>query len=593
MDLNMAGVFFFIVFLSLNTVAGYSNGKVSKSCKSMRPGHGHARSTKASPYKISVDKNHFSPGDQIRVTLSGSAPGEPFKGFLIQARDTSNLSADAVGSFSLLSNADAQLLNCGSTKGSAVSHTSKSKKMEIKVIWNAPKNSPPSVQFLATVVQHYDVFWVKIPGPVVSQSNVSPPVLPTSATDQTTHPSALTKPFTSKGCGRTKSCLRDPVGCDPETDPKCHFLSFAGQEQSVVFELSGPAEGYVSFALSHDKWMGDDDVYLCVRRNEYVDINPAYVTGRTHPEVELQSTLRNMAWRWSDGVIQCTFQRNIQIPGEEHRFNLDTSYYIFLASGKAEHGMIHRHNRQPLISSEKKVISGLPGNLVGSRSPLIIKAHGALMLVAWISTVSIGVIFARFFKPLWPESRLFGEQIWFQVHRVLMTSTVLLTCCAFVLPFAYRGGWSHHAGAHPFLGCTVMALALLQPLMAILRPHPDSLRRYIFNWMHWSAGTIARIIAVAAMFLGVHQQALDLPSPWDTFVLCGFVVWDVAADLVLEIHNYHMIHKAKNVADDEEEIIHSSSEASEGDLFKKIVLAVYICGNLGFLITLLIAINDM
>lgn len=37
------------------------------------------------------------------------------------------------------------------------------------------------------------------------------------------------------------------------------------------------------------------------------------------------------------------------------------------------------------------------------------------MFVAWMTTVSIGVIVARFFKPVWPNSLLFGEEIWFQV----------------------------------------------------------------------------------------------------------------------------------------------------------------------------------
>lgn len=47
------------------------------------------------------------------------------------------------------------------------------------------------------------------------------------------------------------------MGCHPELDPHCLFLSFTTDEagQSVMFELSGPAEGYVSFALSLDKWM--------------------------------------------------------------------------------------------------------------------------------------------------------------------------------------------------------------------------------------------------------------------------------------------------------------------------------------------------
>lgn len=42
------------------------------------------------------------------------------------------------------------------------------------------------------------------------------------------------------------------------------------------------------------------------------------------------------------------------------------------------------------------------------------------MFVAWMTTVSIGVLVARFFKPVWPTSKLFGEKIWFQVFFFIL-----------------------------------------------------------------------------------------------------------------------------------------------------------------------------
>lgn len=39
-----------------------------------------------------------------------------------------------------------------------------------------------------------------------------------------------------------------------------------------------------------------------------------------------------------DGVMQCSFRRNITLPGVKNRFNLNTSYYIFLAAGAAVDG---------------------------------------------------------------------------------------------------------------------------------------------------------------------------------------------------------------------------------------------------------------
>lgn len=46
-----------------------------------------------------------------------------------------------------------------------------------------------------------------------------------------------------------------------------------------------------------------------------------------------------MAWRLADGVMQCSFRRNITLPGFNNRFDLNASYYIFLADGATVDGM--------------------------------------------------------------------------------------------------------------------------------------------------------------------------------------------------------------------------------------------------------------
>uniref|UniRef100_A0A674B7G2 Ferric chelate reductase 1 n=1 Tax=Salmo trutta TaxID=8032 RepID=A0A674B7G2_SALTR len=467
--------------LCLTSVDAYPDGKVTESCGSMMPIHGHAPNTSHSPYTLAVNVTKFSSGDYIQVTLSGTTY---FEGFLLEARNASNPDSDAVGSFILTNPKTTQLLKCGHTAGSAVSHTSDARQTKIVVIWNAPQNSPDAVEFLVTVVAHFKTFWVKIPGPVVSQSGVTPiPPKPTtpSTTIMTSTPSVLPKPFSSVGCGQQKSCLLDPVGCDPEKDPSCFFLSFAPKGQTVVFELSGPSDGYIAFALSHDTWMGDDDMYLCVRDDGLVDVSAAYVEGRSYPKEASENVLTDVAWRLADGVIQCRFRRQVLVPQDPTRFSLDAPYYLFMAYGEAEYGELQYDIRSCCglipICNTCFVISGI------------------LMLIAWMLAGSTGTFLASYFKPDWPERTLFGQRIWFQVHRGLMILTVLLTCVAFTLPFIYRGGWSKRAGAHPYLGCTVLTLALLQPIMATLRPPPDSSRRWVFNWLHWGVGTVAEIMA--------------------------------------------------------------------------------------------------
>ncbi|KAG7275131.1 hypothetical protein CRUP_024697, partial [Coryphaenoides rupestris] len=459
------------------------------------------------PFSITVERSTIRPGENITVTLQASSSLDQFKGFLLEARDTVGPGVDPTaswGSFSLLQPNISQLLHCGGQQGSGVSHTSGSRKRQVHALWECPRDSPERVQFFATVVQRYKVFWVQIPGPVLTITGTTGVSTTPGVITPTTAP-ALSTALSSEGCGHTKSCLREPAGCSPEADQGCVFLSFSADNSgdSVLFELSGPAEGYVAFALSLDKWMGKDDVYLCIKDEDSVNIHAAYVLGRTHPELAQEEVLRDKASAVSNGVLQCSFLR---------------------------------HDRQPLISSDRALITGPPVDLSGSRSPLIIKIHAVMMLVALMWFVSTGVLFARHYKNMWPNVLPRGERLWFQVHRGLMLLAVGLICVAFTLPFLYRGGWSKRAGGHPYMGCTVLALCVLQPIMAVLRPAPDSPRRYLFNLGHRMTGTLVQIVAVVCIYLGFQQQALLLRGPGVSGALLGWLLCILLSDLALQLN---------------------------------------------------------
>ncbi|XP_070252483.1 ferric-chelate reductase 1 [Myotis yumanensis] len=580
-----------LLLLRLGLVAGYPSGLVTESCGDMVPRHGHAPLPNP-VHSVTVARTTFTPGDRIEVAVSGPE----FKGFLIEARDAEDPSGAPVGSFTLIDSQESQLLTCGEKQGSAVSHTNAHKKTEVRVYWDAPDNAPTHVQFLATVVEKYKRYWVRIPSPVISQPKAPPFSTPRATpvpSPASPAVSRLTKPFSASGCGSKKFCVRSPSACDPAKEGTCLFLSFTPDDHSVTVEMSGPSKGYLSFALSHDRWMGDDDAYLCVHEDQTVSIRPAHLTGRSHPALDSWDALEDMAWRLEDGGMQCSFRRNITLPGVKNRFDLNTSYYIFLATGAAKDGRIYRHSQQPLITYEKHAVTGDPQDVGASRAPPLLRAHGALMLVSWLTTVSVGVIVARFFKPVLSRP-LFGESAWFQVHRVLMLITSSLTCIAFVLPFIYRGGWSSRAGYHPYLGCVVLVLAVLQPLLAAMRPSLHDPRRHLFNWTHWGMGTAARIVAVAAMFLGMDLPGLALPGPWKTYVMLGFVAWHVGAEIVLEVHSYRLSRKVEILDDTRIQIMQTFTMAeAEGHGFKKAVLAVYVCGNLTFLIIFLSAVSRL
>ncbi|KAG8132648.1 hypothetical protein E2320_010488 [Naja naja] len=517
--------------------AGYPDGRVSESCDSMLPFHGGSPQ-EFPKHTIEVNVTEFKPGDRVKVSFSGPT----FKGFLLQARNADRLEDPPIGSFALADRRRSQLLKCGHIKNSAVSHTSASKKSHMDAYWIAPRDAPKNVQFLLTVVQKFIIYWVKIPGPKISQPSMLP--LTTMSTDWTIPTSlpvsSISQPFNASDCGDRKFCVRNPTHCDPKSN-NCFFLSFKQDNDSVWIEMSGPSEGYIAFALSHDQWMGGgDDAYLCISKVHRADIRTAFLVGRSYPEFDSKSALKNISWRLTDGLIQCSFRRRIHLPASTGRYNLDANYYIFLADGEI--------------------------------------TTGALMFIGWITTVSIGVIIARFFKPVWPNTLLFGEEIWFQIHRSLMIITILLTSISFVLPFIYRGGWNKHCDGSGTFSASYGSV------------QTPSTSTKIFSWLHWSAGTTARILAVVTMFLGMDLPALNLP-PWDTYVMIGFVAWHVGIDVLLELHGYCLIRKVEVLEDDRVQILQSISSAeAQGHTFKKAVLFIYICGNLAFLVTFITAV---
>uniref|UniRef100_A0A3Q1ERG9 Putative ferric-chelate reductase 1 n=1 Tax=Acanthochromis polyacanthus TaxID=80966 RepID=A0A3Q1ERG9_9TELE len=470
----------------------------------------HSNSPSSDRKTAAVSSSSTLKHTQSSVVLSGASY---FEGFLLQARDAARPeSHSAIGSFTPTDPDRTQLLTCNSQQGSAVSHTSDARQTEVVVFWTAPRDPPKEVQFFVTVVAHYKVFWLKVPGPIIYQHGATPHP----------HQTTTTRPTTNNHL----------------EDPHCFFMSMS-TEGSVTFELSGPAEGYVSFALSWDTWMGNDDVYLCIKEEDRVSVSAAFVSGRTYPEDQSQSALSSVSWRLADGSIQCSFSRPVKLYNQE-RFDLDQEYFLFLASGHAQYGEIRKHHRQPLISRGRKLITGPPQVLKGSRSPTIMKIHGTLMLLAWMLTGSVGTFIASFYKPHWPNQTLFGQKVWFQAHRGLMMLTVILTVVAFCLPFVYRKGWSTDAGVHPYLGCCVLVLSLIQPIAT----NQTSTR----TWSVFLIQLTLCCLAVAAMFLGVIQTSLTLPSPWATHVLIGYVVWVVSLRVALAWHTHYYVRKYEQQA---------------------------------------------
>ncbi|XP_072276084.1 putative ferric-chelate reductase 1 isoform X2 [Pyxicephalus adspersus] len=539
----------------LNAVFGYPNGMISDSCDNMLPKHGSSvPQSSAAPYVITASKTSFMPGDNITVTIKTSGSSGKFKGFLLEARLVGG--NGIAGTFTKI-DASSQVLNCNAGSNTAVSHNTNSLKESVTAEWTAPQGAGP-IRFTATILQDYSTYWTGVKSDPILSSQIS-----------------------NITCGRQKFCLSEPANCNPN-DSSCLFMSSSPSTDGngYVFELSSSTLGYVAVGFSDDTKMGNDDVYICTKNSSgNIVVQHGFTTGYTAPKISstVQIAPGSIVTSNVNGVVKCSFITQNAISTQQ-RSSANANYYVFLASGPSDaNGQIQKHNTKPVISSTKVDLSSFMSTTTQSGANSLVLGHGALMLIAWMTTGSIGMIMARYMKVAAGKPFL-GKAIWFQTHFFLMILTVILTIIAFIMIFVEAAGWSGDTGAHPVLGCIVMILSFFQPIGALFRPDPKSKRRFIFNWAHGINALVIKVLAVATIFLGL--QLIDTtPNQWMAKVMGVFYAWEVLFYIILEVN---MRLKMNNIYDNADDKVQSETWA----------LIVFIFGNLAFLIALLVGIGQ-
>ncbi|XP_053716082.1 putative ferric-chelate reductase 1 [Synchiropus splendidus] len=553
-------------------VLGYSSGQVTDSCQDLLPRHrGQSPSTDSSPFSVTTDQSSFSPGEELTVWLR--APGsEPFTGFLLQAREVGGQTP--VGSF-FLSTQGARLLHCSLQPNSSVSHTSSSPKTFIQVSWTASEVTEP-VQFHATFVKDYRTFWVDVTSPVVALNSSQESTNTTASPAATSSPQPAPSPdsISSEDCGTSKVCFSHPSRCNPDASRECFFMSAkVVTDAEVHYEVTGPSEGYVSFGFSDDQMMGNDDIYICGSSPDgQLWLRHAFSTGRRPPQTLPLGDVSGVRVSLKDGVISCSFTSRNPI-SIQRSAGLEASYHLMLASGPTDSSGQIRIHTQTSVSTEKVDISK-PGVVGRAGWPHIIKAHGALMLIAWMTTGSLGMMVARFLKGSAAGRKLWGRDAWFSVHVAVMSLTVILTAIGFILSFAHVRVWS--GGAHPVLGCLVLILSLIQPTLALVRCGPDHQLRFLFTWSHTLTAVAVKALAVSAIFTGLKLMDSS-PGRWLMKVMGGFVGWEALFFLMLDLD-----FKCR---------LNGKGTKGSGMISSEVVMTgIYLLGNLTFLIALLTSI---
>jgi len=391
-----------------------------------------------------------------------------------------------------------------------------------------------------------------------------------------------------------QSCFSYPSNCDPTTAAGCVSLSWNYTVATNLFDfvITGSSD-YVSFAFASISAMENADMYYCTTAR----FGSASITGMTTPtDLTVDpSTILSNTQEVTNGVVKCTFQRVASLDkvvsgGTSKTFDLPgTNFYILWAFGSLNpsNGFVTYHQGNRGASAEPVNFTSGAAIAPGSNTNTIdmVKAHACLMVIAWICFAGIGVIVARHFKPLWHNSTINSQKVWFRIHRLLMVSAVVFTIIGIILIFVAREGFSESAGPHAITGLVTLGLAVLNPILALFRPHPDAPRRPYFNYIHWFVGSAARIIGIVTVFLGVDLAMLDLPE-WDTWVLVGYVVFDIIVGILLEVLSYQHGH----IASYRRHQYKDNDAAPTGAGWKYLLLFIYSAAVTGFGIAFLYAI---
>ncbi|KAH3870769.1 hypothetical protein DPMN_033959 [Dreissena polymorpha] len=410
-------------------------------------------------------------------------------------------------------------------------------------------------------------------------------------------------------CGKVYSCFHD--GCK---GGNCDFmLTWKETGDDILFSLTckRPQNAYCAIGLSKDNKMGDDSVFECVANGDQVIVSLSYNDGRSNSRLEQpQFGLTDVTTSSKDGVISCTFKRKKVAPSNTGRkkraaegpttfFNLNEDFTLFYAYGSASSGFLMKHSVTPLVSDQVADFQAIQEIGGTSTKITLIKVHGILMVIAWMLLASFGIFSARFYKDVWPEGfEWCSQKRWFVIHRACMVTVFLLTAASFVVIFVYVKGYAQITGSnfeksHPIIGIVVMALTLINPIMALFRPHPGTPKRPIFNVAHTLVGVAAHACSITNIFSGTALAASRTPG-YVRIILWVYVGWLCVVDLVCHIYGCYnktakkaSAYELKNVTDGPD----STSSSSQGvKSFKIWVLALQGIVLLGLSLAVIISV---
>ncbi|CAI5440541.1 unnamed protein product [Caenorhabditis angaria] len=397
----------------------------------------------------------------------------------------------------------------------------------------------------------------------------------------------LVQSFNFDQCNVTRSCWYHPANCESENNcisgvewqmlPEGIFLQF----QTMINDLDQRRPFYAALGFSMNQRMDDDTVVECVVPHTGAGKVQISFNDETYNQVLNQPSsvlLTESTTSFIDGIVTCSAKLlldNRHLVENSSQFMIhdleEGSWHLLFARGNADQYTlekdIHGTNDGPQFPwmTDEKVEFCRNSNCSSSLYKLdamrqtrnvtrywryrIAVWHGILLIFSWWVLISTGILIARYFKPLFPKSKLLGTAVWFQLHRNMMVLSVIIQVICVLLIF-YQASWIWYQCSykctsddfskkmHAITGFSATLLALFQPIFGFLRPSPTSSIRPIFNWAHWILGMFGWGLASTTIVFSLQLGKTGLNARFGhapNWIVMGYILFFIACNFILEI----------------------------------------------------------
>ena len=204
--------------------------------------------------------------------------------------------------------------------------------------------------------------------------------------------------------------------------------------------------------------------------NGTVGLTRYYNNGKS-PTADSETGFTNITTSYVNNVLKCSFTRAKAISSVTNSFDLNNQYYLLTAYGLLSTSeTLTRHINKIASSSQFNfLVDGeYSSNIINKDNLLKPKVHGCLMIFAWLLCASTGILFARYYKFIFPKKQLLGVEFWFFVHRTLMISVPIITLSAFLVILSdLNWKWiaiesGNPVFLHSIIGITTLSFSFVQ-----------------------------------------------------------------------------------------------------------------------------------